>query len=62
MNLLYFICLFIGFGGLFVYFYLKNIDLENEIDELYDMFYEEKGQPKEDIKPKGKVTVLKEVK
>ena len=55
MNLLYIICLIIGFGGLFVYFYLKNNELEKDIDSLYDLYYENYGTEND---KKGKITVL----
>lgn len=61
MNIVYIICSLIGFCGLFIYFYLKNLELSNDIDELYDMYYKENSP---EIKNKGKISVLnrKEVK
>lgn len=57
MNIVYGICLLIGFGGLFLYFYLKNIEVDNELEELYDMYYELVNKSPE-TKNKGKITVL----
>lgn len=55
MNILYLICLLIGFSGLFIYFYLKNIEIEKDIEELYDLYYEIYGTEND---KKGKITVL----
>lgn len=61
MNIVYLICSLIGLCGLFIYFYLKNLEISNDIDELYDLYYKEYGSEND---KKGKISVLnrKEVK
>lgn len=53
--MLYIICLLIGFSGLFIYFYLKNLEIQKDLDELYDLYYDYYGTEKD---KKGKITVL----
>lgn len=55
MNILYLICLLIGFAGIFVYFYVKISEIEKDIESLYDMYYENYGTEKD---KKGKISVL----
>lgn len=55
MNILYIICLLIGFSGLFVYFYVRISEIEKDIENLYDMYYSSFGTEND---KKGKITVL----
>lgn len=53
--MLYLICSLIGLSGLFIYFYLKNLEIQKDLDELYDLYYDYYGSEKD---TKGKITVL----
>ena len=33
------IMLFIGLGGLFIFYYLKYQEVDKELEELYDLYY-----------------------
>ena len=55
MNILFIICLLIGFSGIFVYFYVRISEIEKDIENLYDMYYASYGT---DNDKKGKITVL----
>lgn len=58
-----FIVLFILISGVFIYFYMQNIKIDDELEELYDMYYDLIKDSSNSYK-KGKITVLnrKEVK
>ena len=55
MNILYIICLLIGFSGLFVYFYVRISEIEKDIENLYDMYYSSFGTEND---KKDKITVI----
>lgn len=57
------IILFICLSGLFIFFYLKYQEIDKELDELYDLYYELTNYSSKNDK-KCKITVLnrKEVK
>ena len=55
--LLLIILLFICISGLFIFFYLKYQEIDRELEELYDLYYELTNySPKND--KKCKITVL----
>ena len=49
------IILFILICLVFIYFYMKNLEIDRELEELFDMYYENYGTEKD---KKGKITVL----
>lgn len=55
MNLLFLILNLVCLAGLFIYFYMKNIEINKDLDELYDLYYDYYGSEKD---KKGKITVL----
>ena len=52
------IFLFILISGVFIYFYMQHIEINRELDELYDMYYELIDFNASKTIKKGKITVL----
>ena len=59
LSILIFI-LYISLLGSFIFFYMKYIEVDRELDELYDLYYSLQSQEK--TTKKSNVTVLRSVK